>query len=93
MERLCACTDKGSLHFFMLNDDSSVEEREEDCLSHVNDFCMSVSSHNLNYQQNSSVGSPLPTSNNEVPDTIHEPFNTVGASRSTLLPNGNANSR
>ncbi|KDR13250.1 hypothetical protein L798_12638, partial [Zootermopsis nevadensis] len=42
LERLCACTDKGSLHFFMLNDDSSVEEREEDCLSHVNDFCIST---------------------------------------------------
>lgn len=77
----------------MLNDDNSVEEREEDCLSHANDFCIS-SSHSLSHQQQSgSVGSPVPTSSNEAPDFTHDPFNTVGASRSTLLPIGTANSR
>lgn len=78
----------------MLNDDNSVEEREEDCLSYGNDFCISVSSHNLNYQQQSnSVGSPLPASSNEAPDFTHDSFSTIGAPRSILLPIGTANSR
>jgi hypothetical protein len=94
LERLCACTDKGSLHFFVLNEENNVEEREEDCISHGSDFCMLVSSHNLSYQQQSSSGgSPLPTSSNEAADFIHDPFNTVGAVRSSLSPIGAANTR
>jgi hypothetical protein len=78
----------------MLNDDNSVEEREEDCLSHGNDFFVSVPSHNLNYQQQSSSAiSPLATSSNEGPDFTHDPFHTAVTPRSTLLPIGTANSR
>jgi hypothetical protein len=95
LERLCACTDKGSLHFFVLNDENNVEEREEDGISHGSDFCVSVSSHNLSYQQQScsSSGSALPTSSNEAADFTHDPFNTAGAPRSSLSPIGAANTR
>lgn len=94
LERLCACTDKGSLHFFVLNDENNVEETEEDGISHGSDFCVSVSSHNLSYQQqSSSSGSPLPTSSNEAADFTHDPFNTAGAPRSSLSPIGSANTR
>jgi hypothetical protein len=90
LERLCACTDKGSLHFFVLNDENSVEEREEDGVGHASDFCTSISSHNLRYQQQSSSnGSTLVSS--EAADFIHDPFNTVCAPRSSLSPVGAAN--
>jgi len=94
LERLCACTDKGSLHFFVLNDESNVDEREEDCLSHGSDSCVSVSSPHLTYQQQSrSVGSPLPPSSNEAADFTHDTYNINGGPRSTLLPIGTTNSR
>jgi hypothetical protein len=94
LERLCACTDKGSLHFFVLNDENNVEEREEDGISYGSDFCVSVSSHNLSYQQqNSSNGSPLATTSSEAADFTHDPFNTVIAPRSSLSPIGAANTR
>lgn len=95
LERLCACTDKGSLHFFVLNDENNVEEREEDGISRGSDFCMSVSSHNLSYQQqsSSSSGSALPTSINEAADFTQDPFNTAGGPRSSLTPIGAANTR
>jgi len=94
LERLCACTDKGSLHFFVLNDDNSIEERYEDGLNHGSDFCMPVSSHHLSHQQESrSVKSLLATGSSEPADLAHHSHNTVGATRSTISPTGTANSR
>jgi hypothetical protein len=94
LERLCACTDKGSLHFFVLNDENNVEEREEDGVGYGSDFCASVSSHNLSYQQQSSSnGSPLATCSTEAADFTHDPFNTVSAPGSSLSPIGAASTR
>jgi len=94
LERLCACTDKGSLHFFVLNDDNSIEERYEDGLSHGSDFCVPVSSHHLSHQQESrSVNSLLATGSSEAADLAHHSFNTVGSTRSTVSPIGIASSR
>jgi hypothetical protein len=94
LERLCACTDKGSLHFFVLNDDNSIEERYEDGLSHSRDFCVPVSSHHLSHQQESrSVKLLLATGSSEAADLPHHSLNTVGATRSTISPIGTANSR
>ena len=91
LERLCACTDTGSLHFFLLND-NNLEEREEDGLSHGNDSCVSVTSHHLGHQQESSSLQHAPGSN-EAADFVRHPFNSVGTPRSTLSPTGAASSR
>lgn len=94
LERLCACTDKGSLHFFVLNDDNYIEERDEDGVSHGSDFCVPVSSHHLSHQQESrSVKSAHATGSIEGADFAHHPFHTVGAPRSTLSPIGTASLR
>ncbi|XP_069689782.1 baculoviral IAP repeat-containing protein 6 isoform X2 [Periplaneta americana] len=78
LERLCACTDKGSLHFFMLNEDDNVDEREEECLSHRSDLCLS-------YQQ-----TPAALSSSEVTDFTSDSFGAP--SSSILCPAGSANS-
>jgi hypothetical protein len=94
LERLCACTDQGSLHFFLLHDDNSIEEKDEDDLSHGGDFCLPVSSHHLSHQQESrSVKSLLATGSSEAADVAHHSFNTVGATRSTVSPTGTSSSR
>ena len=94
LERLCACTDKGSLHFFVLNDDNSIEERYEDGLSHGSDFCVPLSSHHLSHQQESrSVKLLLATGSSEAADLAHHFLNTGGATRSTILPIGTGSSR
>jgi len=94
LERLCACTDKGSLHFFVLNDDNSIEERYEDGLSHGSDFCIPVSSHHLSHQQESRSGkSLLATGSSEAADLAHHSLNTVAATRITISPIGTISSR
>jgi len=94
LERLCACTDKGSLHFFVLNDDNSIEERYEDGLNHGSDFCMPVSSHHPTHQQESrNVNSLRAVGSSEAADLAHHSFNTVGTTRSTISPIGTASSR
>jgi hypothetical protein len=94
LERLCACTDQGSLHFFLLHDDNSIEEKDEDDLSRGVDFCLPVSSHHLSHQQESrSVKSLLATGSSEAADVAHHFCNTVGATRSTVSPTGTSSSR
>ena len=94
LERLCACTDKGSLHFFVLNDDNSIEERDEDGLSHGTDFWVPVSSlHHSHQQESRSVKSLLATGSSEAADLAHHSFNAVGATGSTVSPIGTASSR
>jgi hypothetical protein len=78
----------------VLNDDNSIEERDEDSLSHGSDFCVPMSSHHLSHQQESrSVKSLHATGSNEGADFAHNAFNAVGAPGTTLSPIGTASSR
>ncbi|PSN56888.1 hypothetical protein C0J52_00682 [Blattella germanica] len=91
LERLCACTDKGSLHFFVLHDDNCMEERDEDYLSHGSDLCASLSSHHLGFQQlNSNIPSPLSTVADNA-DFTTDLFANTSVHSSTLSPSSTTN--
>lgn len=54
---MCACTDKGSLHFYMITGDNLLDERDDDGVSSSNESSSLTTTHNLNKFYGPSVSS------------------------------------
>ena len=60
MERLCACTSDGALHFFsMTTEDDSTEEKDVDDLQMITDQCTSISDESELTAPSTSTSSPV----------------------------------